>query len=163
MYEPTKQFPTIPENCCWYLLCGFMALRMYLFWKFTMPFLVTPASSVKSCYRWDLHIVKGTPRKVFGVDIDQVDLMSLYSLQMVWVQQLSMQNPRYCHACCMFDCLYSMKTGTGTFLIYFTMSLSSTVYHSRANSTGHRDVMTNGIKYTWVFKTTLRICLCVQT
>jgi hypothetical protein len=39
-----------------------------------MPFLVKPASSVKSCYRWDLHTVKGTTRKVFGVGKDQVDL-----------------------------------------------------------------------------------------
>jgi hypothetical protein len=31
-----------------------------------------------------------------------------------------------------------------------------------SRSTGHHDVMTNGMKYTWAFKTTLRIPLFIQ-
>jgi hypothetical protein len=50
-----------------------MSLQNYLLQKFTITFLAKPASSVKSCYRWDLHNVKGTSRKVFGVGKYQVD------------------------------------------------------------------------------------------
>jgi hypothetical protein len=63
------------------------------------------ASSVKNCYRKDLHhIVEGTTSKILGVDENQADLMLV---TMVRVEKLFVENPLHCRARHAFGSLYS--------------------------------------------------------
>jgi hypothetical protein len=63
-YGPTKQSPSTPipallENCCWcldwILLFAFTLLQTCPLWELRIPLRVKSTSSLKSCYRRDLH------------------------------------------------------------------------------------------------------------
>lgn len=95
------------------MVCGFTSLQMWMLRKCNMPFLVEPAISLKG-----MHLTKkgSSPHcqrnywKDYWLQQILEKLRDYAHFQMVQVQVLFMENLPYCHAHCMFSCLYLMDT-----------------------------------------------------